>query len=153
MLTRLEKLMIMAFDYKPVCSLFVLWPDVSNSCCHPCKRMDAQTARRNPTCSTPLSPSLGFTLVTLSWAQSSVTQRESPSSTIVMKCLTMWAAPGARHHLPRTEWGPKPGPQAAHSPPGPVHSPAHMRRWWWQCSEGFSYFWDLTVGLSFPLAT
>lgn len=52
MLTRLEKWMIIIFDYKPVCSLFVLRPDVPHSCCHPCKRMDAQTARRNPTCST-----------------------------------------------------------------------------------------------------
>lgn len=44
--------MIITLDYKPVCSLFVLRPDVPDSCCHPCKSMGAPTARRNTTCST-----------------------------------------------------------------------------------------------------
>lgn len=42
-----------------------------------------------------LSLSLGLVLVSASWAQCLVTQWERPSGTIVMKCLTVSAAPRA----------------------------------------------------------
>lgn len=71
------------FDCKLFCSLFVFWPDVPNSYCHPWKHTGAQTARRNPLCSSSLSDF--WIHVSLFWEQYSMTQWESPSRTIVIK--------------------------------------------------------------------
>lgn len=134
--------MMIVFDYKLVCSLFVLWPDVPNSCCHLWKHMGAQTARGNPLSSSSLS--LEFWIhASLFWEQHSVTQQENPSSTIVIK----WHMELLSHS--GTGWASQLGSRGAHSPPGPMHSPEHLSSWCWQCREGCRYFWDLTTGKAF----
>lgn len=129
--------MMVMFDQKLLSSLFALWLDVPNSCCHSSESMHKEKEGS-------LHAALCFLFVQDSCLSAHFGKLECS--------VTQWENLSCEHHLSSvTTCLAVPGSKWSTHPTRPRHSPAHVRTWCWQCSEGSSSYWDLTGGLNSPL--